>query len=55
MNFLSFVKKIKRKKSPLAEGKDKKLKQINYYYEEQKKEIKKKEKELAELNKEGQD
>lgn len=33
------------------EGKDKKLKQINYYYEEQKKEIKKKEKELAELNK----
>ena len=33
------------------EGKDKKLKQINYYYEEQKKEIKKKEKELSELNK----
>lgn len=33
------------------EGKDKKLKQINYYYEEQKKEIKKKEKELSKLNK----
>ena len=33
------------------EGKDKKLKQINYYYEEQKKEIKKKEKDLSELNK----
>lgn len=49
---LELRKKNQEKEISLwEEGKDKKLKQINYYYEEQKKEIKKKEKELAELNK----
>lgn len=49
---LELRKKNQEKEIPLwEEGKDKKLKQINYYYEEQKKEIKKKEKELSELNK----
>lgn len=49
---LDLRKKNQEKEISLwEEGKDKKLKQINYYYEEQKKEIKKKEKELAELNK----
>ena len=47
---LELRKKNQEKEISLwEEGKDKKLKQINYYYEEQKKEIKKKEKELAEL------
>lgn len=49
---LELRKKNQEKEISLwEEGKDKKLKHINYYYEEQKKEIKKKEKELAELNK----
>lgn len=49
---LELRKKNQEKEISLwEEGKDKKLKQINYYYEEQKKEIKKKEKELSELNK----
>ena len=49
---LELRKKNQEKEISLwEEGKDKKLKQINYYYEEQKKEIEKKEKELAELNK----
>lgn len=49
---LELRKKNQEKEISLwEEGKDKKLKQINYYYEEQKKEIKNKEKELAELNK----
>lgn len=49
---LELRKKNQEKEISLwEEGKDKKLNQINYYYEEQKKEIKKKEKELAELNK----
>lgn len=49
---LELRKKNQEKEISLwEEGKDKKLKQINYYYEEQKKEIKKKEKELAKLNK----
>lgn len=49
---LELRKKNQEKEISLwEEGKDNKLKQINYYYEEQKKEIKKKEKELAELNK----
>ena len=49
---LELRKKNQEKEISLwEEGKDKKLKQINYYYEEQKKEIKKEEKELAELNK----
>lgn len=49
---LELRKKNQEKEISLwEEGKDKKLQQINYYYEEQKKEIEKKEKELAELNK----